>query len=55
MFPNKEIAEDELKIVVQSNQGPWTEHSKRVLQLKTCNGYPKVDNCVVLDKCNLAR
>jgi len=30
MFPNKEIAEDELKIAGQLNQGPWTEHSINV-------------------------
>jgi len=30
MFPNKEIAEEELKIAGQLNQGPWTEHSINV-------------------------
>lgn len=30
MFPNKEIAEEELKIAGQLNPGPWTEHSINV-------------------------
>lgn len=30
MFPNKELAEEELKISGQLNPGPWTEHSINV-------------------------
>ncbi len=30
MFPNKELAEEELKIAGQLNPGPWTEHSINV-------------------------
>lgn len=30
MFPNKQIAEEELKIAEKLNQGPWIEHSRNV-------------------------